>query len=500
MHRALDILELVEMICDHLQSEPKRLPDLNAFARTCKFFLFPALDLMWEKQYVLINLVKCMPSDLWAETAEGEHSVFNLLRPITPADWERPLIYASRIKHFVLMFPHNMLSAYVFETLSLCIPREQLFPNLETIAWAPRTQQLYPYIRLFLGPKIHGVVFHYPNSISALSLLPALSLKYPALKLAKLRADIPDDDDPQLLLDDDELKLRSISTFVRGLTEIISLDLDIIDQGAFEHLGRLTTLRFLNIGELHRLEPSNSLPRLSFPALATLHFRDTRLELASAYIGMLSESKLAMLDVAITAPATTPTTTHFYATLTINCPHPDLQILEVQNTEWYSQGIADPAHYVVPSASLRLLCCFPNLVVLRLQSPAGFDLDDATVWALARAWPRLRILSLTADTDAEHHPSRVSLDALCAFAQHCPALAHLSITLDAVAVPPVEAASDRPIQTCLVMLNVAASPISTPSHVAAFISKLFPTLLALIAHTEEEDEDGDDGDGALWEQ
>ncbi|KAJ7104815.1 hypothetical protein C8R44DRAFT_807124 [Mycena epipterygia] len=89
MHHALGIHELVENICDHLlrcyPKDSKVSPGLNAFARTSKFFLGPALDQMWMKQYTLINVFNCMPSDLWAEP-NGE-DVFRLIRPITAADW-----------------------------------------------------------------------------------------------------------------------------------------------------------------------------------------------------------------------------------------------------------------------------------------------------------------------------------------------------------------------------------------------------------------------------
>lgn len=75
MHRSLRIPELVEMICDHLlESYPKTstvFPSLNAFARTSKFFLGPALDSMWTKQYTVLNFCNCMPPDLWDETLDG---------------------------------------------------------------------------------------------------------------------------------------------------------------------------------------------------------------------------------------------------------------------------------------------------------------------------------------------------------------------------------------------------------------------------------------------
>jgi hypothetical protein len=77
MHRALEILEIIEMICGHLP-QPSANPylrldehdlpmarSLAALARTSKNFQNPALDALWRVQHTLLNLLKCMPSDLW---------------------------------------------------------------------------------------------------------------------------------------------------------------------------------------------------------------------------------------------------------------------------------------------------------------------------------------------------------------------------------------------------------------------------------------------------
>ncbi|KAJ7457000.1 hypothetical protein FB451DRAFT_1510406 [Mycena latifolia] len=500
MHHALQILELVEMICGNLlqpdSEKSTRFPDLNAVARTCKFFLGPALSLMWRKQYTLINLFKCMPADLWEE---AEKDVFTLVRPITPSDWERPLMYASRVKHFVLVESppaQDILSAQVLETLGSCTPREHLFPHLETIAWAPAQLQLFPYLQLFLGPKIIGINVHFPDSISALSLLPVLSIKYPALTVATLRSvAVSHEDDELQLLEGYDSRLQSMSLFVRGLTHIRALDVDGIDQAAFEHLGHLTTLRTLNIGELQR---PTTLHHLPFPALVRLHFRDASFHVASAYIGTLSACKLELLEIDVTAPATAVQTSNLYAALPTHCAPAALILLTVNNAQWYEGRLplgADPAHYAVPSAALRPLFCFSELKMANLQSPAGFDLDDATVWALARSWPRLRLLSLKADTAAAHCPPRVTLDALRAFAQHCPSLESLALTLTAVAVPPLDPEVPLPPQTSLRILEVGASPIAAAPPVAGFLATLFPELHLVVANADSEE---DETLGELW--
>jgi hypothetical protein len=82
MHRALDIVELVENICAHLApADLVRLKtdtarDLALLSRTSTIFLDPALDVLWRSQDSLIHLLRCMPDDL-------------LEIPVVPPDPER---------------------------------------------------------------------------------------------------------------------------------------------------------------------------------------------------------------------------------------------------------------------------------------------------------------------------------------------------------------------------------------------------------------------------
>lgn len=66
MHRCLQILEMVEMVCFQFDPYPSRdVKDLASLARTCTIFQGPALDVLWKVQRTLMNLVRCMPTDLF---------------------------------------------------------------------------------------------------------------------------------------------------------------------------------------------------------------------------------------------------------------------------------------------------------------------------------------------------------------------------------------------------------------------------------------------------
>jgi hypothetical protein len=74
MHRSLCIPEIVSLIFyETLNGAEQSLNQLNrdsaqtlaGLARTCKAFQDPALDLLWKSQYTVMNVLNCMPGDIW---------------------------------------------------------------------------------------------------------------------------------------------------------------------------------------------------------------------------------------------------------------------------------------------------------------------------------------------------------------------------------------------------------------------------------------------------
>ncbi|KAJ7939798.1 hypothetical protein B0H13DRAFT_1850565 [Mycena leptocephala] len=128
VHRGLGILEIVEMICSQLDSNrPQSLPAdashaLSALARSSKFFLNPALNVLWRHQDTVADLLKCMPDDLWDitesekdEEDEEEGTAIRLQRIAKASDWERPLLYMNRVKS--LSMPTAFRNPAFLETL-----------------------------------------------------------------------------------------------------------------------------------------------------------------------------------------------------------------------------------------------------------------------------------------------------------------------------------------------------------------------------------------------
>jgi hypothetical protein len=61
MHRCLEIQEIDRTICEYIDDKAT----LSALARTCRTLENPALDILWETQYSLLNVFRTFPSDLW---------------------------------------------------------------------------------------------------------------------------------------------------------------------------------------------------------------------------------------------------------------------------------------------------------------------------------------------------------------------------------------------------------------------------------------------------
>ncbi|KAJ7667210.1 hypothetical protein B0H17DRAFT_950602 [Mycena rosella] len=102
MHSSLRISELLERIFSHFDH---RLATDNgtlaALARTCTAFHDIAVDTLWRHQDTIINLISCMPGDLWETVAEDGWSgrkMVRLGRPIIVSDWDRLLKYSSRVR------------------------------------------------------------------------------------------------------------------------------------------------------------------------------------------------------------------------------------------------------------------------------------------------------------------------------------------------------------------------------------------------------------------
>ncbi|KAJ7737673.1 hypothetical protein B0H16DRAFT_1425088 [Mycena metata] len=471
MHRALHIVELVDMICGQISLQ-RRHPSraLSRLARTSRIFLDPALDALWSHQATIIHLLNTMPNDLWEISNEdpelGEDRIITLRRPTIPSDWNRFRYYAERVRSFSVEDHGFLETSEVYEILALCFPQEYIFPRLEKLGWFPLPIDHFDHVRLFISPGITNLHLTM-GSFSDLSILATVALTCPRLTEVGLgctpTAGIP-----------------LISTFVCALHHLESLVVVGLNQAALIHLAQLPTLRYLWLMSNTQpipFDPHPSPGPPNFPALKKLEFES--LDHAPALLEILVKCSLVEFTIVgrgFRAPPTQIASERFYVALAKRCTHSSLQKLTLQSGHYAAtMNIGQVDVYSVGGGTLEPLLSFHNLVILSLAHAAGFDIDDAMVGKMASAWPRIETLQLLPHTSCRLIP-RVSLEGIYAFAKHCPRLKDLTIVLDATIVPEVKLNSETVTQGSLESLDVAHSPIGKRRPVVEFLAAVFPGL------------------------
>ncbi|KAJ6533965.1 hypothetical protein DFH09DRAFT_1325418 [Mycena vulgaris] len=242
------------------------------------------------------------------------------------------------------------------------------------------------------------------------------------------------------------------------------------------NISSLPDLRYLDFSPSYACP--QHLPASSSPALRELilgrmeNGSDTTL---MSFIEACSSWQLESIEIACSPKL------GIFEALRDHCSNSALKHLNLYRTF----GISDPDNvpitmediddWKVLCGTVRALFCFANLSHLSLDSFIGTDLDNAMLWEMAQSWQRLESLVLIVEQYFPRFlPSRLTIDGLQAFAQHCPRLHNLEITIDASNVP--EMAPDVVPQRQLTTIDFWHSRIVSPSIVANFLSCIFPNL------------------------
>ncbi|KAJ6476210.1 hypothetical protein C8R45DRAFT_934823 [Mycena sanguinolenta] len=485
MDRALGIVEVVEMICEELGTEdselgtefdlnllsPKWRCDLARLARTSTIFLHPALNVLWRHQGTILNLLRCMPSDVWDIKITRPHEEeldfpipldlkVVLRRPVTPVDFQRCLLYSHRIKSFNADEQHFVQpGSQVYETIDTCFPEKPIFPNLQNLSWwSPINPDSFHYVRLFISPRIIHLNMNFGRG-EHLSALRILSSQCPGLKNVTFL--FSDQSAPE------------VSKFLCTLHHIENLEIvGKLDTAALAHIAHLHGLQSLSLTQSSM--PSTGSPT-SFPALRCLKYPS--MKHAPRFFELLKRCSLVELSIQELGLTSKEISRQFYSALAaLDCSHSSLKKIFVARYSDWTIPVEERGIYLFGGDILCPLFAFTNLIDVSLSHPVGMDLDDVLVREMARAWPRIESLELPPARFHRIHP-HVTLHGIYAFAQHCPRLRMLHLAFDATAVPEIQVGTNEKVsQRSLDKLNVAHSPIRESTLVAKFLSKIFPEL------------------------
>ncbi|KAJ7267980.1 hypothetical protein C8J57DRAFT_1469342 [Mycena rebaudengoi] len=464
MHPALQVAEIVGLICNSVDRDDD--PEtLWALARTATTFTHSALNGLWECQDTLFHVLSCLPADLWNV---DDDSASELLRPVKQIDLERLLVHSARVK--VLELTVEEVTPGISDLLDQIqpfLPRGFLFPNLRSITFeTPEGKGLLgPHLSLFIPNTVTQICMNLEeiNNSSLLPLLPPLNSSFTSVMLCMDRSPT-------------HIERSLISTFVRALGRLTHLGVPTLDPAALKHVASLTTLKSFEIGCAGTDDLSTGLLQpTGFCALTNLSFYSTPFQFIADLIHGLSNSPVTSLYLNRCNLPTENTMRALCFALSSHLAHSTLSDLRMKNqNQPLDMGHGFGGHTISP------LFCFSSMQTLELCAPGGFQLEDVTIWDLARAFPGLRRLSLTTSNGVYCAPG-MTLDGLRAFVIHCPQLTHMRIAFNATVIPPaIDSATPNTFHMKLTGLDVLTSRISLPSDVARFLSGIFPVLVTLI--------------------
>ncbi|KAJ7609463.1 hypothetical protein FB45DRAFT_845378 [Roridomyces roridus] len=484
MHRALHVSEIVELIVSNLRPTPDN-STLAALGRTSQLFHAHALDALWHHQACASNVIKCFPDDLWESRRYVDSARFTLTfrRSITTADWDRFLHYSSRIRSFQCPSLYEEDASQIYDVLLHTeIPGKHLLPNLRSLSTNNNCQPIpSAHLALFMAPRvsaIHLLIVH-------ASLFPVLPEKYPALKAINVgRTEWPGFDTREDAEDADPPGSRCVSALLCGLHSLELVETVYVDLVALVHLGKLPKLKALT---LHGLPmPSISLSSLVDQDLFRhlLHVKLSppwsRISSVPGFIRSWTHPPIVSLRINVPVSPTAASMQDIFSTLSEHCSSTSLKSLEI--SRGYSEDMDFEIGEVLPSAVLGNLTCFGNLVEFSMDTLIGYDLDDAGMADLARAWPRIEVLHFKALWHSD--TPMVTIASVRVLAEHCPNLRHLELTFDASSIPSLPGSDSLPLQLNLHTLDVAHSPVTDAVETARYISVIFPNLSEI--HSDKE--------------
>ncbi|KAJ7137356.1 hypothetical protein C8R43DRAFT_1019984 [Mycena crocata] len=482
MHHCLWVPEIVGIVCEELSGESQALAVL---ARSCTAFHDPALDVLWREQKSLQNIIGCMPEDLvYVAEVNDERPprTLRLRRSIVATDWDRALVYARRVRFMSCVSSSTGVSCSsgLFSALSMSLPSDYYFPNLESLVWNHQFEKDFHHLRFFLGPRLISVNLTCKTSVRQISILSILPQKCPALKELILHTTTLDAEimEPGVS--------ASLCMLIDRLLHLENIKISIPDVGTLQAIGRMRTLRKAFLHELPLELSTSTIPDGPFFA-NTQEISLTHVDHPAviAFLDMCTHSTLIILSIQFDSYAPRSLMRPLFRALAACRPwHQSLTQIRLNIDTLVAEPAVQGDEYLVDIQTLRPLFCFGNVKEVHITTLLGLSLDDAGIADMARSWPRIQILSFIGYGRVVTPPA--TLQGLRYLAQYCPSLVELYMTFDASSVPPATAEPHQHIfQTSLSSFEVDYSPITSPFDVARFLSGIFPNLRSIKTARED---------------
>ena len=398
-----------------------------------------------------------------------------------PSDWKSFEAAAARVR--ILGSPSHWedkvyhFDSYIFKSLACAAQgRTRLLPRLQQLTWDTRSDDIYPYIFLFLTPTITNLTLRISTGNIAsdrmrFSVLGSLVSQCPSIRSLELLAgwsSLENSGHSWI----DLFSASSASTLFSLWAALDSLRLQRMDISTLtDVIAQLPVLTTLDLYACQATEPLLSSSVTGFPALRHLGMRDCSIDSCLNVLKRMSCSPLSSLNLDVKVPHASNKSrwTDLFSNLQKSISRDSLTI-----TSFSILG----SYLPIPLSfrSISPLLHFQNISEFVCSGSSNLDLGDDDVIRIAKAWPHLNTFII--------HPwkpskPRLTLHALTTLAMHCPELEFLVISIDATTVIDYEDEKQPGkvrFDSRLRNLNVYHSPIDDPGHVAAFIADIFPNV------------------------
>ncbi|KAF8867591.1 hypothetical protein BD779DRAFT_1483164 [Infundibulicybe gibba] len=465
MHHCLLIPEILQVICAHLRGI-SRIQDwrrnLQAVALVCRNFHNATLDFLWYRIGGLLPLLRTLPSDVWSGPLTRHEAA--LARAITASDLERFRARARLVQSYYDSEYINVPIA-IYQALSFHFHDQPIFPNL--LFLESSRSEILPYLPMFLVPSICQVQLSISSDSIQNSPLPILGNRCPSLVHFELST--PDcypnigQQMKSILSQWGQLETLVIRYLPEESLQIVA---------ALPHLCDFTLSHVDDdYGNTFSPTPGTDV----FPALQRLTITASSPTLCVNLLKAATNCPLEDFTLFLFG-LDPPVWRDLFATLAGLCGKGALTAIYIDDLvsqyDEQNPGTAD---------ELRLLFPLTGLTYLVLETCCGFDVDDAFMYEVAAAWPRIGTLSIgTTGTFQRFEPQRLTLHGLVPLAELCPNLQSLGVHVNVAHICSnhLYTRLGSNSKSRVRYLNVSRSPIPRKSvpWAAAYLSAIFPEL------------------------
>jgi len=434
MHRCLYLNEVVELVTESLElvltqeentrransglslSRTTKLQSILNLGLTCRALLEPSMSQLWRRMPTVDPLMLLFPSAIVRKDKNGCWWFDSA--PDNIGQWDRFPVYAKYVR-FVCLDPQN-IGIETLHVLATRCPTPYLFPTLRDISWRVDPWEGSFNVAPFLSPALTEVKllgdWKHSDTTLAHQILEALPTHSRDIQLLNV-----------LLPGFSPSIFSEVAKQLQSLRVVFCNYAELNDDNV-GHFAQLSRLQYLQLATNSAsvfpkdLDSSPYFPSLKGMILSAMDIHPFMLSLLN-FAPMPSMNRL---EIGLSTQPVYARLSELYQAVS---NHLSLEYFSVEIPASHRIQHDDHVdHFIGDDATIQPLLKLSNLTDIRLAR-IPLDLSVAAVEAMAKAWPRA--VSIQIGQDCDLLTSRIPLEALGWFAEHCKELQYLGFIIDA---------------------------------------------------------------------